>query len=381
MKIDKKTGKIILTLIYVDDILIACADKAVIEDLKKQIREKFSIKDLGEAKWILKIQVERRAEGTWIGQPNYITQMLKDFDMYDIPIGKVKDTPMTVNWKHDDTSKPLSTDRAVKFVEVSAKLLYLATQTRPDISFAVNTVAQYQRAPPRECDWEAVMRILRYLRGTINLGLFFPKSASPDIIVYETMEDSIEKIRGFNFPEGCEPVLYTDASYGEEPGRKSRSGYLFTVFGAPVIWYSKKQTTMALSSTEAEAGALVEGLKEAKWMKGFLSEVGFNVIKPMASQQDNQSVIAIAVNPIHHARIKHMEIKIHFIRECVENDLVKLVYCPTELMIADILTKALPGPVHRRLVEMMGMRILDDVKDGKTDITNLVVKPISKKRV
>lgn len=212
-----------------------------------------------------------------------------------------------------------------------------------------------------------------YLRNTVDLGLFFRKGASADIVIVETSEDGLSTKPKMELPEGMRATGYTDASYGQEDDRKSRSGYLFMVFGCPVVWYSKKQSTTALSSTEAELNAAVEGVKEATWMRMFLRELGFAVESPTVMHQDNQSVIAIAVNPIHHARIKHMEIKTHYIRENVENSTVKLLYCPTELMIADVLTKALPGPQHWKLVDMMGMRRLSMVMEGNYGPTVLDV--------
>jgi sugar phosphate isomerase/epimerase len=108
----------------------------------------------------------------------------------------------------------------------------------------------------------------------------------------------------------------------------------------------------------------VEGIKEVQWLRKFLIELGFEIPHPTTMQQDNQSAIAIAVNPVHHARVKHMEIKTHFIRENIENGNVHFVYCPTELMIADLLTKPLPGPQFRTLVEKLGMVRLKDIHFG-----------------
>ncbi len=137
------------------------------------------------------------------------------------------------------------------------------------------------------------------------------------------------------------------------------------VFGCLASWYSKKQPTTALSSTEAEINAVVEGIKEAEWMQVFLRELGFAVDEPIVADQDNQSVIAIAANPIHHSRIKHIEIKTYYIREKIENKLIQLVYCPTELMVADLLTKALPSPQHHNLSAMIGMRSMSALESKK----------------
>jgi hypothetical protein len=223
---------------------------------------------------------------------------------------------------------------------------------------------------------KALIRVMKYLRKTHDWGLYFQTSKSKDIIVFESVVDLNDNrfMVGKEIPEGYYPMLSADASYGMESDKKSRSSYVFTVFGSVVTWYSKKQTVTALSSTEAELYALVEGIKEATWMKGFLEELGFSMKKPIETKQDNQSTIAIAINPVHHARVKHFEIKTHYIREKIEDEnLVKLVYCPTELMVADILTKPLPTGQHNKLCKLLGMRSLADLTNG-SDQFNLVTR-------
>ena len=143
---------------------------------------------------------------------------------------------------------------------------------------------------------------------------------------------------------------------------KSRSAYVFMVFGCLVSWFSKKQPTTALSSTEAELIALVESIKEATWLRTFLSEIGVEFTQPTQINQDNQACIAIALNPVHHGRVKHVDLKTNYIRENIERATVKLLYCPTELMIADILTKPLPAPQHKKLMELMGMRSYSELE-------------------
>jgi hypothetical protein len=373
LKIDKSTGKLIIVLIYVDDILIASADRNAIQTTKDAIKSQFSIKELGEAQWIIKIQVQDCGDAIWQGQINYITSILKEYDQWDIKEESWKDTPMAVTWKHEPKSTSLSGEDKKAYASLVAKLIYLSTHTRPDISYAVNTLAQYQQ-DPRDHDWTALMRILKYLRYTVDLGIAYFKSKAMEGVIYAADSESLETMTPIEVPEEMQPRGATDASHGMEDDRKSRSGYIFMMFGAPVIWFSKKQPTVALSSCEAELIALVEGVKEGVWQRDFFKELGFKLDKPTVMDQDNQSVIAIAVNPVHHARIKHMELKNCYIRENVEQGVIRLVYCPTELMIADIMTKALPGPQHWKLVELMGMRRLSELNKDQKAQSHLVTK-------
>jgi len=297
------------------------------------------------------------------------------FNMWDIPEGKFKDSPMATNWEHDDKSELLGPQETSEYATLVAKLIYLSQLTRPDILYTINTLAQFQR-PARKCDWDAGQRLLKYLRATYDWGLYYRASANSEVLVFQSdvQESKAQEKPWIEIPRGYKPTLATDASYGQEFDRKSRSAYAFMVFGCLVSWYSKKQPTTALSSTEAELNALVEGLKEAEWMKIFLREMGFVVDEPMVSDQDNKSVIAIAENPIHHARIKHMEIKTHYVREKLEEKLVKLVYCPTEMMIADVFTKALPVAQHYKLCNMMGMYGRKELESKRANLARITIR-------
>ena len=381
LKCDKETGRIAVVVVYVDDIMIASSDSNFIQEIKDLIKQQYSIKDLGQVKWLLKVQIEKFDKGIYMGQPIYAEQLLRDYDMWELPESFWSETPMSTTWEHTNTSVPLKPEESSEFISLIARLLYLAMQTRPDILYAVNTLAQFQREP-RMCDMEAGVKILKYLRKTYDLGLYYRSNANSSAIIFnsETPEKLKQRLKGFGITlmEGMAPEGWTDASLGQEIDRKSRSGYLVFAFGSLVAWFSKKQSTTALSSTEAELIAILEGIKEIKWLRDFLDELGFEFPEPTVMHQDNQSAIAIAVNPVHHARVKHMEIKTYFIREHIENGTVRFVYCPTNLMLADILTKALPGPQHWVLVRGMGMFRLKDLQFGN-EITHTNVKVVWEK--
>jgi hypothetical protein len=158
------------------------------------------------------------------------------------------------------------------------------------------------------------------------------------------------------------PIGFSDASFAEETGRKSRSGYVFMIGGAAVSWFCKKQGPVALSSTEAEYYALSEAVKEAVWIRQLFNELGVPLRQPTVINEDNQSTIAIALDPVHHQRTKHIDTRVHFLRQHIKEKRVELVYCPTEDMIADIFTKALPIKQHIKLTGMLGLVSLADVK-------------------
>jgi hypothetical protein len=149
---------------------------------------------------------------------------------------------------------------------------------------------------------------------------------------------------------------YSDSDWANDISmRKSISGYIFYLADGVISWSSKRQATVALSSTEAEYMAISHATREAIWLRTLLKELGYSQ-NTTTIFEDNQSSIAIAKNPIHHARTKHIDIQHHFIWEKVETGELELIYIPTEEMRADALTKPLPYPKFSKLVSLMGLR-------------------------
>lgn len=178
----------------------------------------------------------------------------------------------------------------------------------------------------------AVKRILRYLKGTKNLGLLYVKQESTEL------------------------TGYSDADWGgDNDDHRSTSGFLFQIGCAAITWRSKKQTCVALSTSEAEYMALSSAAQEAVWLRELMTELIRKPIKSTVIYEDNQSAICVAKNPQFHGRTKHIGIKYHYIREQVSNKKVELIYCPTENMVADTLTKPLSQLRFERLRLMCGM--------------------------
>ena len=158
---------------------------------------------------------------------------------------------------------------------------------------------------------------------------------------------------------------WSNANWGAEEGRESVSGFVFMLAGGAVSWSSKKQSSVALSSMESEYIALLHALKEQIWIHRLLKELGYDVTNQNTIYTDSHSAIALANNPEHHARTKHIDIQYHFVRDCVEDGRLHLEYCPTEDMVADGLTKALGPEEHRKLAKMMGM---EEWKDKQAEM-------------
>ena len=193
---------------------------------------------------------------------------------------------------------------------------------------------------PQEEHWVAVKRILRYLQGTKTHGICYKSSSKIDF-------------RG-----------YSDADWaGDLADRKSTSGYTFMLLGAPVSWGSKKQPSVLLSTSEAEYISLSLAIQEGKWIHRLLCEI-LTVAgeeKPtLMIYEDNQSCIKMTKNPVNHGRAKHIDIKYHHIRDEVKRGEVKIEYCETAVMLADIMTKGLHGPRHKELTKALGIRACSD---------------------
>ncbi|RVW69693.1 Retrovirus-related Pol polyprotein from transposon TNT 1-94 [Vitis vinifera] len=319
-------GKMAILIVYVDDIILSGNDMEELQNLKKYLSEEFEVKDLGNLKYFLGMEVARSRKGIVVSQRKYILDLLKETGMLGC---KPIDTPMDSQKKLGIEKESTPVDRG-RYQRLVGRLIYLS-HTRPDIGFAVSAVSQFMHSPTEE-HMEAVYRILRYLKMTPGKGLFFRKTENRDTEVY------------------------SDADWaGNIIDRRSTSGYCSFVWGNLVTWRSKKQSVVARSSAEAEYRALAQGICEGIWIKRVLSELGQTSSSPILMMCDNQAAISIAKNPVHHDRTKHVEIDRHFITEKVTSETVKLNYVPTKHQTADILTKALPRPNFEDLTCKLGL--------------------------
>ena len=324
--LNRSKGTIIA--IWVDDlILVGKIDQ--LTALKSDLSKEFQMKDLGELKYFLGICVERdrRARTIRINQAAYIDKILERFDMKDChPTA----TPLAAGTRLAKAKKDDEMVDEKMYQRKVGSIMYNMIGTRPDIAYAVSQVSEFS-ANPNTTHLTAVQHILRYLKGTKHLSITYGGS------------DTNLQLQG-----------YTDADFGGSNDRRSTSGYVFVLGGGAISWCSKRQSTVALSTTEAEYMALTQATKEYIWLKTLWHELG-RQSENQVIFVDNNSAIDLANNPEYHSRTKHIDVEYHFIREKVENKEVNIVYCPTDDMIADLLTKPLSKVRHQKLVKMAGM--------------------------
>ncbi|RVW50044.1 Retrovirus-related Pol polyprotein from transposon RE2 [Vitis vinifera] len=280
------SGQCIYLVVYVDDIVITGSDQNGIQKLKQHLFTHFQTKDLGKLKYFLGIEIAQSSSGVVLSQRKYALDILEETGMLDC---KPVDTPMDPNVKLiPGQGEPLGDPG--RYRRLVGKLNYL-TITRPDISFPVSVVSQFLQSP---CDshWDAVIRILRYIKSTPGQGVLYENRGHTQV------------------------VGYTDADWAGSPtDRRSTSGYCVFIGGNLISWKSKKQDVVARSSAEAEYRAMALATCELIWLKHLLRELRFGKDEQMKLICDNQAALHIASNPVFHERTKHIEVDCHFIRE------------------------------------------------------------------
>lgn len=322
-----KDDKLVLIAVYVDDLIIGCIDKNIVIEVKNELNEEFEINDKGILNHFLGMEVEREGETGKIklSQYQYIKKVLKQYGMEKCKsVATPLDPGCQVNC-NDDCER---VDQQ-EYQSLVGVLMYLAISTRPDILHSVSKMAQRNTDPHVE-HMTMLKRILRYLAGTINYK-----------IIYESNDS--KALEGF-----------VDADWaGDAVDRKSYTGFSFFVSDCLVSWESRKQNSVALSSTEAEYMAASEAAKEAIYLKRILMEIESTQDEPVVLNIDNQGAMMLAENPVHHKRSKHIDIKYHHLRELVEKQEILLNYCPSGDMISDIFTKNLAKEKHVKFVHMI----------------------------
>ncbi|GJU46587.1 retrovirus-related pol polyprotein from transposon TNT 1-94 [Tanacetum coccineum] len=319
---------ILLVQIYVDDIIFGSTNPKFSKRFEKLMHGRFEMSLMGEMKFFLGLQIHQSPRGIFINQAKYTLEILKKHGMEK---GQSIGTPMATKPKLDADLSGEPVDQTDYRSKIGS-LMYL-TSSRPDIVQAVCYCARYQ-ARPTEKHLKEVKRIFQYLRGTIHMGLWYPKGSGFDLTAFSDADHA-----------GC---LDT---------RKSTSGGIQFLGDKLVSWMSKKQDCTAMSSAEAEYVALSASCAQVMWMRTQLQDYGFNYNK-IPLYCDSQSAIAISCNPVQHSRTKHIHTRYHFIKEQVENGIIELYFVRTEYQLADMFTKALPEERFQYLVRRIGMRCL-----------------------
>jgi hypothetical protein len=219
--------------------------------------------------------------------------------------------------------------RDIPYHEAVGSLMYASLGTRPDISFAVQTVSRFS-TKPGWAHWESVKWIFRYLKGTNDLWLSYGGTRA--------------ELTGF-----------ADADGNMAEDRHAISGYAFLLHGGAVSWSAKRQEIISLSTTESEYVAATHAAKEVLWLRSLITQLFSLNLDPTTLFSDNQPAIALSQDHQYHARTKHINIRFHFIRWIIEQGSLQLIYCPTDDMIADTLTKALPSAKVKHFASQLGL--------------------------
>ena len=325
-----ESDEILLVQIYVDDIIFGSTNLKLSNEFANLMSSEFEMSMMGELNFFLGLQIKQLPDGIFINQAKYAKELIKKFGMEE---SKCSPTPMATNLylDVDEAGQPVD---ITQYRAMIGSLLYL-TASRPDILFSVCLCARFQ-ANPKESHLKALKRVLKYVKGTQSLGLWYGRQNDLDL------------------------VGYADADFaGNKLDRKSTSGTCQFLGGSLVSWASRKQTSVALSTTEAEYVAAGSCCTQLLWMMHTLKDFGleFHNVPIMC---DNTSAIMISKNPVLHSRTKHIEIRHHFIRDHIEKGDIELIHIDTKNQIADIFTKPLNIQQHNELRFKLGMLELSD---------------------
>jgi hypothetical protein len=308
----------VIISLYVDDMLIfgTCID--IVIRTKSFLASKFDMKDMGEASVILGVKIIRKDDSIILSQEHYVEKLLRKFGHYD---SKSVSTPYDSN-SHLKKNKGDPVDQT-QYAQIIGSLLHLMNFSRPDIAYAVGRLSRYTHNPNQD-HWEALARVMKYLRGTMNYGIEY--SGFPAVL------------------EG-----YSDANWiSDSDETKSTSGYVFTLGGGAVMWRSSKQSIIARSTLESEFIALELAGSEAEWLRNLLANIPLG-IKPTPSVSmhcDCKSAIAVAKNKSFNGKNRHIQLRHNVVKQLLKDGTIPIDYVRSEVNLADPLTK----PLGRKII-------------------------------
>jgi transposase InsO family protein len=340
--IKRTENLIIIIALYVDDIVLVSSNLTELNTLKADLSASYDMEDLGEVKYLLGIEISRnrQARTITITQSAYIKGVIQKHLAHSDVTDTVS-TPMSTDARYVKAlGDHQANSRIIKeYQSAVGSIMFAMLCTRPDIAYSVAVLSKYAHNPT-PAHQEGIIRVLQYLRDTPQLGITY------------TGEPSITD----------EPQLlgYCDADWAaDRDERKSITGYAFMLCGGAISWQSKKQTTVALSTVEAEYMAVATAAKEALWWRAQLSGLGFDTSQATTLHSDSKGCISLSKNPEHHSNTKHIDLRYHFIRDhVITKKTIHLQYINTTAMTADVLTKALSRDRHQTAVQLLGMQAI-----------------------
>jgi hypothetical protein len=327
-------NKFAMMKVWTDDMLIAGQGMPIVQNICDEVEQCWSTHYLGEPKQFVGIRIDRdRAAGTLtISQPKLIAHILQITGMDKAnPVH----TPMDSGTRLDEPGElmPSFTLHGCTYPQLVGKLNYLVQCTRPDLAFAVSQLARHQANPGKHC-WDALKRVLRYLAGTRNVGITYNRNAPSDL------------------------TMFTDSDFANRPDRRSVGAYVAMMAGGAVAWKSKLQSTVATSTAHAEHIAAYEAVCQTTYMRDLLTQMRLlpEGAPPTPLMCDNDASISVSKLAGVTNRNKHWEVKLFYVRQQQQDGVIDIARVPSEQNLADALTKALPAPQLRFLMQSMGMR-------------------------
>ena len=312
-------------LVYVDDLLICGNHSHMLQKFKEYLGKSFSMKDLGKLKYFLGFEVSRGPEGIFVSQRKYALDIVTDTGNLGCQPAA---TPLEQNHKLAISTSPVLTDPN-KYRRLMGRLIYLV-HTRPELSYSVHVLLQFMKKP-RQDHWQAALRVVRFIKGSLGQGIMLSSSADLSLTVF------------------C------DSDWSSCPlTRRSLSAFVVMLGDSPISWKTKKQKTVSHSSAEAEYRSMAAALREVKWLRKLLKGLDVEQ-KSTRFFCDSKAAIHIASNVVFHERTKHIENDCHAVRDAVQAGLIKLHHIWTQDQVADILIKALGRAQFRNLLSKLGI--------------------------
>nr|KAJ0207161.1 hypothetical protein LSAT_V11C500238120 [Lactuca sativa] len=339
------SGKGVIICLYVDDMLIFGTDLEEVDKTKKFLSSSFDMKDMGEAEAILGIRIRKGNNGISISQSHYIEKILKKFNFENC---SHVSTPIDPSLKLlPNKGSPVS---QLEYSRAIGCLMYAMISTRPDIAYAVGRLSRYTSNPSSH-HWQAVSRVFKYLKGTMNYGLTY--SGYPSVL------------------EG-----YSDASWiNNLEDHSSTSGWVFLLGGGAISWASKKQTCITNSTMESEFVALSATGKEAEWLRNLIYEIPLwpKPISTISIRCDSAATLAKAYSQVYNGKSRHLGVRHSMIRELIMNGVISVEFVRTQLNLADHLTKGLARDlVHKAAVGMDTQFPSNAILDVEFNVESLI---------
>jgi hypothetical protein len=322
VRFKKENDNYTITDTYTDDTFGASNNDEEIKRRKEEIGGVWEVKDVGESEYFLGMKVQQDLElGTIrLTQRPYWEHVVNHFGLAGVtprntplPTGITLDSnmsPKTESEKKDMTDKP--------YRPILGSVMWGQLATLPDLSFAVSLLSRFQANPGLD-HWNALLHVVGYIKNTMDYGLTYSRNSD------------------------LSPTAFVDTDYGGcKDTRRSTSGYVFIMAGGPVTWSSKRQTTVALSTVEAEYVAMSRCAQQMVWMQSWLDEVDIEHSIPGLIKGDNRGAMALTKNTKDHGKVKHIDIRHHYIRELLQSGAITVEQVSSADNLADLLTKPLP---------------------------------------